>query len=73
MFDKKSIYKITDDRGNVIFSTNKNLINSKELSKNIAGLMTERQDNLVVNIIQTGAQTIVASCIVFFILIALIF
>ena len=76
MFDKKSIYKITDDKGNVIFSTNKNLIktiNTKELSKNIAGLMTERQDNLVVNIIQTGAQTIVASCIVFFILIALIF
>ena len=29
MFDKKSIYKITDDRGNVIFSTNKNLINTK--------------------------------------------
>jgi hypothetical protein len=27
MFDKKSIYKITDDRGNVIFSTNKNLKN----------------------------------------------
>ena len=40
MFDKKSIYKITDDRGNVIFSTNKNLINTinnKELSKNIFG------------------------------------
>ena len=31
MFDKKSIYKITDDRGNVIFSTNKNLISTKEL------------------------------------------
>ena len=27
MFNKKSIYKITDDRGNVIFSTNKNLKN----------------------------------------------
>jgi hypothetical protein len=40
MFDKKSIYKITDDKGNVIFSTNKNLINTinnKELSKNIFG------------------------------------
>jgi len=37
MFDKKSIYKITDDRGNVIFSTNKNLINNKEVSKNIFG------------------------------------
>ena len=73
MFDKKSIYKITDDRGNVIFSTNKNLINTKELSKNIGGLMTERQDNLVVNIIQTGALTIVSGCIVFFIFIALIF
>ena len=31
MFDKKSIYKITDDRGNIIFSTNKNLINNKEV------------------------------------------
>ena len=31
MFDKKSIYKITDDRGNIIFSTNKNLISTKEL------------------------------------------
>jgi len=37
MFNKKSIYKITDDRGNVIFSTNKNLINNKEVSKNIFG------------------------------------
>ena len=40
MFNKKSIYKITDDKGNVIFSTNKNLINTinnKELSKNIFG------------------------------------
>ena len=35
MFDKKSIYKITDDRGNVIFSTNKNLINTKELMDKI--------------------------------------
>ena len=31
MFDKKSIYKITDDRENIIFSTNKNLINNKEV------------------------------------------
>ena len=37
MFDKKSIYKITDDRENIIFSTNKNLINNKEVSKNIFG------------------------------------
>jgi len=36
MFDKKSIYKITDDRGNVIFSTNKNLINTKELRDKIS-------------------------------------
>ena len=35
MFDKKSIYKITDDRGNVIFSTNKNLINNKEVMDKI--------------------------------------
>ena len=36
MFDKKSIYKITDDKGNVIFSTNKNLINTKELRDKIS-------------------------------------
>ena len=35
MFDKKSIYKITDDKGNVIFSTNKNLINNKEVMDKI--------------------------------------
>ena len=35
MFNKKSIYKITDDRGNVIFSTNKNLINNKEVMDKI--------------------------------------
>ena len=35
MFDKKSIYKITDDKGNIIFSTNKNLINNKEVMDKI--------------------------------------
>jgi hypothetical protein len=73
MFDKNSIYKITDDRGKIVYSSNKNLINTKELSKNIGGFMTERQDNPVVNIIQTGVQTIVLNCILFFIIIALIF
>jgi hypothetical protein len=36
MFDKKSIYKITDDRGNIIFWTKKNLINIKELRDKIS-------------------------------------
>ena len=33
MFDKKSIYKITDDRGNVIFRTNKKLMDRKDIIK----------------------------------------
>ena len=36
MFDKKSIYKITDDRGNVIFWNKINLINTKELRDKIS-------------------------------------
>ena len=36
MFDKKSIYKITDDRGNVIFRNKINLINTKELRDKIS-------------------------------------
>ena len=54
MFDKKSIYKITDDKGNVIFSTNKNLINSKELSSK---LKLTANDNPVVALVKIGAGT----------------
>ena len=33
MFDKKSIYKITDDKGNLLFTNNKNLMDRKDIIK----------------------------------------
>ena len=42
MFDKKSIYKITDDRGNILFTNNKKLMDSKELATKVQ----ERQKTL---------------------------
>ena len=42
MFDKKSIYKITDDKGNLLFTNNKNLMDSKELATKVQ----ERQKTL---------------------------
>ena len=42
MFDKKSIYKITDDRGNILFTHNKKLMDSKELATKVQ----ERQKTL---------------------------
>ena len=42
MFDKKSIYKITDDKGNIIFTNNKNLMSGKGLIKKL----DERQKTL---------------------------
>ena len=42
MFDKKSIYKITDDRGNILFTNNKKLMDSKGLATKVQ----ERQKTL---------------------------
>ena len=42
MFDKKSIYKITDDRGTLLFTNNKKLMDSKELATKVQ----ERQKTL---------------------------
>ena len=42
MFDKKSIYKITDDKGNLLFTHNKKLMDSKELATKVQ----ERQKTL---------------------------
>ena len=42
MFDKKSIYKITDDRGTLLFTHNKKLMDSKELATKVQ----ERQKTL---------------------------
>jgi hypothetical protein len=42
MFDKKSIYKITDDRGNILFTHNKKLMNNNSLIKT----MGEKQKTL---------------------------
>ena len=42
MFDKKSIYKITDDRGTLLFTNNKKLMDSKELVTKVQ----ERQKTL---------------------------
>ena len=33
MFDKKSIYKITDDKGTLLFTNNKNLMDRKDIIK----------------------------------------
>ena len=42
MFDKKSIYKITDDKGNILFTHNKKLMNNNSLIKT----MGEKQKTL---------------------------
>jgi hypothetical protein len=42
MFDKKSIYKITDDKGNLLFTHNKKLMNNNSLIKT----MGEKQKTL---------------------------
>ena len=42
MFNKKSIYKITDDRGNILFTNNIKLMNNNSLIKT----MGERQKTL---------------------------
>ena len=47
MFDKKSIYKITDDRGNLLFTNNKNLMDSKDFDFiELATKVQERQKTL---------------------------
>ena len=33
MFDKKSVYKITDDKGTLLFTNNKNLMDRKDIIK----------------------------------------
>ena len=47
MFDKKSIYKITDDKGNLLFTHNKKLMDSKDFDFiELATKVQERQKTL---------------------------
>ena len=47
MFDKKSIYKITDDRGTLLFTHNKKLMDSKDFDFiELATKVQERQKTL---------------------------
>ena len=47
MFDKKSIYKITDDKGNLLFTNNKKLMDSKDFDFiELATKVQERQKTL---------------------------
>ena len=52
MFDKKSIYKITDDKGNLLFTNNKNLMDRKDIIKRQKALSPSEKflQSLVLNI-----------------------
>jgi len=68
MFDKKSIYKITDDKGYLLFTNNKKLMDSKELATKVQ----ERQKTLSPS--EKLLQSLVLSiggCLIVFMLIML--
>ena len=73
MFDKKSIYKITDDKGNLLFTHNKKLMDSKDFDFiELATKVQERQKTLSPT--EKFLQSLVLSiggCLIVFMLMAL--